>query len=353
MRALSFACLLMASALAVSAQQQVISPETPVNSAMLHQWLQSGDPRLIAWAADFAQRTHDPAALAEMAKLIERWTTPQFSGTNEAQSAQRRAAIAVLDALIRENTEVSILAIIAIAETFPAQALILVSRMPLSQSRETLDGWTWRATEGPAGLLLARVASMMLATEPEPSLVARVVAASEEHLQVSIISGDGGGIGGSSACGDSLGTSLSPGWPQVYRYELLENDPNTHASPVVELDGDRIDVLRIEENAGWGSCGDQVERLDPATRHRLIAHWLGVRDSEMSWQPVEQLSIVWKNKADYEAQLGAAVEAHRQKLRETVEMLHKRGLLTDDSAQSLTPRLVVSISCDIKPCPLT
>lgn len=352
MRALSFACLLLASAFAVPGQQQVITPETPVNSAMLHQWLESGDPRLIAWAADFAQRTHDPAALAEMANLIEHWNAPQFSSNGESQAAQRRAAVAVLDALIRENTQVSILAINAIAETFPAQALILISRMPLSQSRETLDGWTWRATEGPAGLLLARVASMMLAREPGPSLVARVVAASEEHLQVSIISGDGGGIGGSSACGDSLGTSLSPGWPQVYRYELSENNPNANSAPVVDLDGDRIDVLRVEENAGWGSCGEQVERLDPATRHRLIAHWLGVRDAEMSWQPVEQLSIVWKNKADYEAQLGAAVEAHRRKLRETVEILQKRGLLKDESAQSLTPRLVVSISCDIKPCPL-
>ena len=319
---------------------------------MLHQWLQSGDPRLIAWAADFARRTHDAAELAELPGLIGHWTTPQFSGANESQAAQRRAAIAVLDALIQENVQVSVPAVKAIAETFPAQALILVGRMPLSQSRETLDSWTWQATQGWNGLLLARVASMMLAKEPDSAFVARVVSASEESLVVHVTSGGyGSGISGGS-CGDSFGRAVTQGWPQVYRYELVENNPNANSAPVVDLDGDRIDVLRVEENAGWGSCGDQVERLDPATRHRLIAHWLGVREEEMSWQPVEQVSIAWTNKADYEAQLGAAVELHRQKLVETIGMLRKRGLLTDDSAQSLTPRLVVAISCDIKPCPL-
>lgn len=259
--------------------------------------------------------------------------------------------MALLDALIQEDVHPPVATIRTVAGSFPEQALVLAGRLPLSESRGMLDSWTRGETRDPSELL-ARVASMMLAKEPDSSFVARVVAASEESLIVSVTSGDVGSSTGGGSCGDSVGRSIFQGWPQVYRYELVENDPNASALPVVDLDGDRIDVLRVEENAGWGSCGDQVERLDPTTRHRLIAHWLGVRSEEMKWQPVEQVSIVWTSKADYERQLGEAIDSHRQKLRESVEMLHKRGLLTDDSAQSLTPRLVVSITCDIKPCPL-
>lgn len=344
--------VLLAMAIAVPAQQPVITPETPVTSSVLHQWLQSGDPRLIAWAADFARRTHDATVLAEMPQLIEHWKAPQFSGTHESQAAERRAAIAMLDALIQENVLVPVSTLRTVAATFPSQALILISRMPLSASRETLDGWTYRAHGSWSGPLLARVASMMLAREPDSSFVARVVAAAEENLYVSVTSGGLGSGSGGGSCGDSFGTSLSPGWPQVYRYELLENDPNVQSPAIVDLDGDRIAFLRVEENAGWGSCGDQVEELDPVTRHRLIAHWLGVQDDDVPWQPAEQVSIIWTNKADYERQLGAAIEAQRQKLQATLEALRQRRLLTGSDAETDAPRLVVKIKCDMKPCPL-
>jgi hypothetical protein len=344
--------VLLAMSSAVPAQQPVITPETPVTSSILHQWLQSGDPRLIAWAADFARRTHDAIVLAEMPQLIEHWNTPQFSGIHESQAAERRAAIAVLDALIQENVQVPVSTVRTVAATFSSQALILISRMPLSASRETLDGWTYRAHGSWSGPLLARVASMMLAKEPDSSFVARVVAAAEENLYVSVTSGGVGSGSGGGSCGDSFGASLFPGWPQVYRYELLENDPNVQSPAIVDLDGDRIASLRVEENAGWGSCGDQVEELDPVTRHRLIAHWLGVQDEDVPWKPAEQISIVWTNKADYEYQLGAAIEAQRQKLRATVETLRQRRFLTGGDAETTAPRLVVTIKCDMKPCPL-
>jgi hypothetical protein len=344
--------VLLTMASAVPAQQPLITPETPVTSSILHQWLQSGDPRLIAWAADFARRTHDTNVLSEMPKLIEHWNLPQFSGTGESQAAQRRAAIALLDALIQENVQVPISIIRVVAESFPSQALILIGRMPLAESREALDGWTYGARGSWGAPLLARVASMMLAKEPDSNFVTRVVAASEEHLFVSITSGGVGSGSGGGSCGDSFGTSLSPGWPQVYRYELLENGASVHSPPIVDLDDDRIGFLRVAENAGWGSCGDGVEALNPVTRHRLIAHWMGVQDEDMPWKLRDQISIVWTNKADYERQLGAVIESHIQELQATVETLRQRGFLTESDAETTAPRLVVTINCEMKPCPL-
>jgi hypothetical protein len=150
--------LLCTAALPLSAQDPVITPETPVTSAMLHDWLHGSDPRLIAWAADFARRTHNTAILDEMPALLEHSAMPPLFGDDESQQAQRRAILAVLDALIQTNAVVPIPAIKAIATGAPAQAVILISRLPLSESRETLEYWTYQSVEdgSPTGHLLAR-----------------------------------------------------------------------------------------------------------------------------------------------------------------------------------------------------
>lgn len=347
---------------ALFAQEPVITPETRVDYGILHQWLHSSDPRLIAWAADFARRTHDAKVVSEMPELLEHWTVPQTFGGDESQAAQRRAVAAVLDTLVQENAQVPIPAIEAVAEFFPEQAAILIGRLPLSESRVTLQDWTYGATGTWNGRTLARVASMMLAKDPGGSrgiwnrndygFVASVIAASEEELQITVASVKTEHEGtGSGTCGDFMGGNLPPGWPQVYTYGLSENDPQVSAPILVDLDGDRIVSVRIKENGGWGSCYG-VQWLDSSTRHKLIAHWLGVKETEMSWQPVEGFTIVWTDKAAYQRQLGEITEGQREKLRATVDALRQRGLLTEGEAVTVAPRLIVNVQCEMKPCPL-
>jgi hypothetical protein len=362
---LFFVLFLSAMASALHAQEPLITPETRVDYGMLHQWLHSSDPRLIAWAADFARRTHDAKIVDEMPELLEHWTVPQAFGGGDSPAAQRRAVAAVLDTLIQENALVPIPAIEAVAEFFPEQAAILIGRLPLSESRVTLGDWTYGATGTWNGRTLARIASMMLAKDPEPSgrfgrgrnqdevgFVASVVAASEEELQITVASVKTEREGtGSGTCGDSMGSKLAAGWPQVYAYGLVENDPQARAPIVVDLDGDRIVSVRVAENGGWGSCHG-VRWLDPSTRHKLIAHWLGVKEADMAWQPVEGFTIVWSDKAAYQQQLGEITEAQREKLQATVDALRQKGLMTENEAATVAPRLIVSVQCEIKPCPL-
>jgi hypothetical protein len=232
----------------------------------------------------------------------------------------------------------------------------------LSESRVTLQDWTYGATGSWNGRTLARIASMMLAKDPEPSrgiwnrndlgFVASVVAASEEELQITVASVKTEHEGtGSGTCGDSMGRKLSAGWPQVYTYGLSENDPQVNAPVLVELDGDRIVFIRGAENGGWGSCYG-VQWADPSTRHKLIAHWLGVAEKDMAWQPVEGFTIVWSDKAAYQRQLGEITEAQREKLHATVDALRQRGLLSESEAETVAPRLIVTVQCQMKPCPL-
>jgi hypothetical protein len=60
---------LLVLATALNAQEPVVTTETAVDNAILHQWLHSGNPRLIAWSSDFARRTHAAEIVAEMRGL--------------------------------------------------------------------------------------------------------------------------------------------------------------------------------------------------------------------------------------------------------------------------------------------
>jgi hypothetical protein len=143
----------------------------------------------------------------------------------------------------------------------------------------------------------------------------------------------------------------------VYFYYLEEHSDQgnggggANTAVVVELDNDRILSRRNKENEGWGSCSD-VEPLDPTTRHRLIAHWLGLRDRDVPWHATDTITIVWTDRAAYARRLGEIVESQRRKLRDTVQQLQERGFLGEEESKKLTPKLVLTIECDMKPCPL-
>ena len=163
MKRLCMALLVFALAAVVRAEEPTITPETPVDSAALHRWLYSGNPRLIAWAADFAHRNHDATIVAEMPQWLEKWPMPPaYAIANRAAEQERalsaRPVLAVLDTLIQENAQVPISAISAVAASFPTQAAILISRHSLSESRYTLDQWISRGEPS-----LIRLATLLFA----------------------------------------------------------------------------------------------------------------------------------------------------------------------------------------------
>jgi hypothetical protein len=61
---------------------------------------------------------------------------------------------------------------------------------------------------------------------------------------------------------------------------------------------------------------------------------------------------VWSDKAAYQRQLGEITEAQREKLHATVDALRQRGLLSESEAETVAPRLIVTVQCQMKPCPL-
>jgi hypothetical protein len=358
---------LLLIAASTSAQEPQITSDTVLDSATLEKWLHGDDPRLVAWAADYTRRNPDPKILAEMLGLFDHWNIPLGPMYSATVSPEIRADLAVLDTLIQANSPVPMASIELIAPLFPEQAALLISRRPLSEARSTLFDWTYGRT-GTSGDLLARIASMMLAKDPkgrmyftrdrtmEVGIVAKVVADSETTIYVTVKSNSNkefrslGGV----ACGDFFGRKSPTGWPEIHTYGLDETDSETTAPVIVELDGDRIISVRETLDGARGSCeGTYPFRvLDAVTRHRLIAHWLGVADKDMDWQPTLGATIVWAGRADYEQRLGRIGEAQREKLRATVNSLQQRGFLTKDEAAKVSPHLSVIVTCQIDPCPL-
>src|ERR1700722_14036403 len=101
------ALVIFAGAGSIGAQQPArdlendpaITPEMQVDRVTLRQWLHSGDPRLAAWAADFARRNHDAQILAELPWWLGKWSIPLGDGKEESQAVS--AANAALDPSIQ------------------------------------------------------------------------------------------------------------------------------------------------------------------------------------------------------------------------------------------------------------
>jgi len=110
----------------------------------------------------------------------------------------------------------------------------------------------------------------------------------------------------------------------------------------VKAGGDRIAYERGILGKGWGACSF-IRPLDDTTRHALLAEMLGKNASEMTWKPSQRESFQWEGEDVFLSELGKIVDVQESKLRETVEELADKGLLTEDEAVSARPRLQVEV----------
>ena len=294
------AVILCALAVAGRAQQVGITVDTKPTPENIQQWLNSGDARMVSWGAYFARENHDADAIAPMLQLVEAWTPP-----NDAQDADRRSRTdamgEVLDALIQQKQPTPLAGLNAIVSSFPRQAMILASRLPLAEATPLLLAW-YEKRDSKDDSAIPRIAAMMLAKAPPPGFAASVLAESEVELNVMVESDwtTGHGYGSSSTidCGDGWGLPSPKGWPPFFDYEIEENSRINHDPVIADAGGDRITYHRFAMNRNWGSCA-YPRSLNAATRHRLLAEMLGLTEKEMEWRIQESGTITWENQGQY------------------------------------------------------
>ena len=340
----------------ILAQEPQVTPDTRVDTATLDNWLHSGNPRLIAWAADFARRRHDGKILADIPPLLQHWSMPPLAGGYEEQAAQRRAVLALLDCIIQENVKAPLPVIEAIAQEFPAQAVLLIQRIPLKSSQSTLMDWTFQH-DAPISGGRSQAAAMILAATPDSDFVYHVLGGLVQHVTIRIIPrGSGFGYGsGSTSCGDSFGLPPTPGWPVVYTYHLEQRDgssrnESSNTIPIVKIGNRKMEALRYEENRGWGEC--TTPQSDASFRHELVAYWLGIEPEKMTWQPDQTFDVVWTTRSAYEREVGAQIEEDRVKMSRTLQQLLNRRLIDEKMIDGSFPQISIRIECDVTPCPL-
>lgn len=346
-----WALLLISLTAPILAQEPQITPEMNVDSVTLDRWLHSDDPRLIAWAADFARRRHDEKILSQIPVLLEHWPMPPMVGGYEEKAAQCRAILALLDSVIQQNVQIPLSVIETIAENFPAQALLLIQRVPLESSRSILIKWAFSG-DGAINGTQSRAAAMILAKNPNSSFVRRVLEGLVQHVTIRIVSPGTAYGGGINSCGDSADSARMPGWPPVYTYRLVDSDSGTGTNfiSIVNIGTHNIWAGRYEENSGWGACSNW--KPDAAFRHELIAYWLGIEPEEMAWQPYQSLNVVWTTKSAYEREIGAYLEEDRAKMSDTLRRLLDRQFLDEKTTEKTFPQISIRIECDVSPCPL-
>jgi hypothetical protein len=352
------------------AQAATSSPD----ASTLRQCLHFGDPQQVAYAASLAGSKADLSLLAELPAILGARSLPQ----NEEG---RRATEVILDTLIQQHVSTPLSVIESVSFEYPAQAAVLITRLPFPEAVPTLLRWSSlgdargsfsRVPTGDAnGIRLARVAVSVLASNPKatiaaepagaPNFVGNLVSASELSLAVEVFPPDqphGGLPGGLLSCrdyDDVFHPEPAPlamlGWPPVYTYRLQEEYSSPQPESISIPGEDGLIVRRILADHPDPGCF-RVKPLDQDIRHRAIASWLGLKPGEMKWQPLELPGIAWTDQKAYEAQLGAITNSAFKRLRATTHALEQKGLLNHWDAGIVTPRLTVQVLCRISPCPI-
>jgi hypothetical protein len=325
------------------AQEGEITVKTDAPPGEVMGWLRSGDPRLVAWGASFARTCSNHAAMDAMATHAVAWDAQEPAGP-DGSSGETLAMQEMLDALIVCRERVSVAGIRSVAASFPVQAAILVSRMPVTEATPLLLEWYEGRHEKRQGVL-PRVAAMLLSKAPPEGFAASVVSESEAQMSVTATSPEMGmGFGGSfmSGCGSGGLAAPAADWPPIYSYALVEN-AETHDPLLVRSGGDRVNFQRFDRSTGSKSCG-MMKQLDTFERVHLIAEMVGVGPAQIPWAQDSHPSIVWESEEQFKGALLALIRDEEAQMQATMDALCERGAMTRDEANLVRPRLAVSIA---------
>ncbi len=355
----SLACFAALVTAISPAQAQLPSPnptqieesmKAQATSANVQAWLESKDPRLIAWGAYFARENNDTAALDLAVQLVERSLYQGGPDLLSAGGPQYDALSEILDALIQRRVLLSADMLGYVSRSHPVQTIILLSMLPSTEQTGNLMQWYYGPRPDDGSNHLDRVSAMLLSKSPPPGFAANILASSEERVIVYIVPTKDVGVGlgsssGGGTCGSYAISRPAADWPDISSYHFTEND-NAGIDPLlVESGGDRISWQRSTPGHGFRSCGG-VRGLTPETRHHLLAEMLGQRDEAMSWPTQKVVNIAKESDEQVQRDIGAMIQAEQAILLKSVQDFQIRGLITLEEARTVLPKLSVTIRYD-------
>jgi hypothetical protein len=279
--------------------------------------------------------------------LAERWEplpphgNPEFPAykldpTLAPEQVDRLDAMtAVLDAVILLDGRISAQGLLKLQGDFPAQAAVLLSRMPEPEVEPTLltmyhDADSWHGAQRlVAAELLARsktppagfVASLMRGADVEGDVT----------VQVPVPSKPGMTTGSGSSCEDDI-AFIHPqpsDWPTVGQYSLRTNIYAVNATSY-RIAG-RIQVARIEgtRTKVFPNCYP-IGDLNTRARLQIVSELLDRIEIDLVIQPVEKTTILATSTAEYERNLREFVAQEEEKFSVVEKQLQRAGGVTAD-----------------------
>jgi len=309
------------------------------------EWLRSEDPLRVAWGAWLARQDHQTALIPLLIEKVGEYQPTDEARSQTGERDRHDALLVVLDALIGLGAAVPVQQARKLYPEFSAQSLILLVRSQTDAQSALLNifqnaraNWNWLA----AGNVLVK-------TRP-PGFASFLLSRFTQHITVSIFDPGhgGGGAGGGSECGFSLRAPKAR-WPSVGLY-LLTQFPErmTGLTATLLIDGDTTVYYWRVEPGNYDNPPDARGSCDDGDRDRYRAQYLTrLMESSfprMSMDPYPQITIVWKDEADYRQRLLATVEERRTEFRRAVASLQHSGqLLTPAESATLKLRLEIVI----------
>lgn len=344
-------CVGFISAATVAPGLAQIDPESDPSPAekTIRGWLQSGEPRLVAWGAHDVLGKSDSNLIPDLLSLASQWQTltPQ-THSNESnslrlsaeQEQQQDAMAAVVDTLIQMRVLVPAETLRSLAPDFGNAVAVLLSGMPTSEAVPLAFDF-YRAEQNHT-YGLQYVSAALLALDPPSGFAADLLAKTNVHATVFAISpGSGGiGVGGSGSCAFTSYDSQE-GWPKTGQYILSQQ--KSEGAMLLVPGIDPIYAKR-HETTHYGGNPCSFVALGPNQRVRLIAQMLGDPPEAIPWRTAVVTNIEFQSVEQFHIDLLAFVEEQQQMYRSTAQALESRGLLEKWQVQQSLPLLRLSLS---------
>lgn len=319
------------------------------DDALVRQWLESGDPRLAAWAAHAVLEDRRDALLPAVESTIERWITTVHAHPSLWDQDHWYGMTAMLDAVIQRDGELPAATLASMdVPNFPQAArIVLLLRLPWTEAEPV-----WKALYRPDSedFATTRVAAEMLASHPPEGFAADQLRRIKLSGRIVVMDDSGGVSGGSIGGGITCCGALqlrSRDWPEAGSYALRDStlqDSARHASAKVLLDRPvPVYLIREVNRQGHpGVCGG-FSALTDAMRLELLGGMLGQDPAGMQIELTPQLLLSFRNRENYRVQVMAFVDDQKAKFDRVAAELAARGLLTDEERRDISLHLSLTL----------
>ena len=315
--------------------------------AQISEWLQSDEPRLVAWGAHGVLERKRREHVLELIEIISRWE--KVHPQSKWDSAHLDALLAVVDALIQLDGRIppdTIREALARdgGSSLEEPLLVLLLRLPAADGRPV---WQSIMFSGDKYSAAARLAADVLSKNSPPGFAAKLLDGLTEFAEVDVADPGARLAHGTFPWGGAGCTSAPTpreDWPDIGVYVFSDSPANSGSTLLAD---EFIPVyvtrfqMRVDELSQpyWcsGHTAPPFTYMTQEHRVKIIGRLIGAKPGEMPINLETHLSIDFRDVEQYRAQMDALVDRQVAQFTSVMGELCARGLMTADERR--TPSL--------------